>query len=73
MTSKPQKRNILKIALLIIFIVIIILIGGFYIYTLDYYRADDFAIQTMTGETTRISTENYAQHSKMLIIQKNAE
>lgn len=35
-----KKRSKLKIALLILLALIVIVFGGFYIYTLDYYRAD---------------------------------
>lgn len=43
------KGNFKKIIVIIIFSVII-LIGGFFIYTLDYYSADDFALQTLVSE-----------------------
>ena len=36
-----KKRSKLKIAVLIVLALIVIVCGGFYIYTLDYYRADD--------------------------------
>lgn len=40
--EKKRKKG-LKIALIIVASVIVVLLGGFYVYTLDYYRADSTA------------------------------
>ncbi len=51
MITKKHKK--LKIALISVAVVLVLITGGFYIYTLDYYRADDTAITAMaTGEIT---------------------
>lgn len=42
----------LKIALITIISLVILLIGGFFIYVSDYYRADDAAIAAMQTEAT---------------------
>lgn len=44
----PNIKKKIRISIFIILIVMIILIGGFYIYTLDYYRADNEAIQVIS-------------------------
>lgn len=41
-----NRKNNLKRVMIIIITSILVLVGGFFIYTLDYYRADDFAIET---------------------------
>ena len=46
--SKGKKR--LRIVIIAIVSAIIILLGGFYIYTLDYYRADEAATQLLTAD-----------------------
>ncbi|MDF2485655.1 MAG: alpha/beta fold hydrolase [Herbinix sp.] len=52
-----RKRNSLKGA--IIFLIIIgILFGGFYIYTLDYYKADVTAIEELDTPTVRIESDD---------------
>ncbi len=43
---KLKTKKSIKITIISIVAVIFLLIGGFYIYTLDYYRADDFAVET---------------------------
>jgi dienelactone hydrolase len=37
---KTKKRKALRVVLLVVLAVIVLMTGGFYIYTLDYYRAD---------------------------------
>jgi predicted esterase len=44
---KVRKHKKLRIAALILLAVILLLAGGFYIYTLDYYRADDTAVEAL--------------------------
>ena len=51
---KPKTKKILKIAAISIVALLIIFVCGFYIYTLDYYRADDFAVQTISANPDRI-------------------
>ncbi|SHI19997.1 Alpha/beta hydrolase family protein [Sporobacter termitidis DSM 10068] len=49
------KKNIkLKIALVCVLAFLIVLIGGFYIYTLSYYRADSTAVASMTAADVMI-------------------
>lgn len=50
---KPKTKRSLKITAISVVTILVILLGGFYIYTLDYYRADDVAIEalaTVEGE-----------------------
>ena len=46
---KPKKKKKLKIILLSFLAVLILLFGGFYVYTLDYYRTSGHAAQTLAG------------------------
>ncbi len=48
-----KRRKSLRIVLIIMAIILVALAGSFYIYTLDYYRADKVALQTM------LDTEQY--------------
>lgn len=48
------KNKKIKIIAIVIASLLIILVGGFYIYTLDYYRADSTAIQTFAENTNSI-------------------
>lgn len=50
MRLKTRKR--LKIFSFSIIGIIVVILGGFYIYTLDYYRADDQAQEVMAGTET---------------------
>lgn len=43
---KPKVKKRLKIVSIIMAVLLILVFGGFYIYTLDYYRADDIVMQT---------------------------
>lgn len=55
MKAKTKKRY--KIAAVIIGAILIILAGGFYIYTLDYYRADDLAVETLASDGNEVQTQ----------------
>ncbi len=47
---KPKKKKKkLKILLLSFLAILLLVFGGFYVYTLDYYRADNTAVQTLTS------------------------
>ncbi|HOJ10973.1 MAG TPA: alpha/beta fold hydrolase [Clostridiales bacterium] len=48
----------LKIAAISIIAVLLILIGVFYVYTLDYYKADDFALNAFATEKNNIQVQN---------------
>lgn len=54
---KFNKKKKIKIIAIIIASLIIVLLGGFYIYTLDYYRADSFAIQTFSENPSSFQNE----------------
>lgn len=53
---KAKKHKKLRIVLYSILVFLLLLTGGFYIYTLDYYRADDTAVTAMTA--TDITVES---------------
>lgn len=53
---KSKKRKALRIIAISLFAFIILLFGGFYIYTLDYYRADDTAVAAMAVTDITIVT-----------------
>ena len=55
MKSKVKKR--LKITAIIIAALLVIIIGGFYIYTLDYYRADPIARRTIADQAESIQVQ----------------
>ena len=55
MERKKKKR--VKIALIVIASLLVVLIGGFYIYTLDYYRADETALQTISADDCRVLSQ----------------
>lgn len=48
------KNKKIKIVTIVIASLLIILVGGFYIYTLDYYRADSIAIEAFSQNTISI-------------------
>lgn len=48
------RKKKFKIAAIIIAGFLVVLIGGFYIYTLDYYRADETAQQIVSSNDSRI-------------------
>ena len=49
----------LKIALIIIITFAAILVGGFFIYVSDFYRADDVAIEVMQSDSEISIQDNY--------------
>ena len=51
---KAKKRKKLRIVLIVVVAVLIVLFGGFYIYTLDYYRADSTAAAALAATDIRI-------------------
>ncbi len=53
-----KNKSKLKISLIIIASAIILIIGGFYIYTLDYYRADDMVAETYSQSTENITIQD---------------
>lgn len=55
MKTKTKKR--LKITAIIIVALLVVLFGGFYIYTLDYYRADLVARQTIADQAASIQVQ----------------
>lgn len=52
-----KKKQKIKIAAIIISSLLVVILGGFYIYTLDYYRADDIALQTLSTNSINIQSE----------------
>lgn len=57
MKAKTKKR--LKITVISIVALLLVVAGAFYIYTLDYYRADEAAVQAVFGEEKGVvSLEN---------------
>lgn len=55
MQTKTKKR--LKITAIIIAALLVIIFGGFYIYTLDFYRADLTARQTLVDQAASIQVQ----------------
>lgn len=53
---KPESKKRLKLSLLILLAVLAVAAGGFYVYTLDYYRADETARRTMSLHSDTIKT-----------------
>ena len=51
---KNKKSKKLRIALIVVAALLIVLIGGFYIYTLDFYRADGTAAAALADTNIRI-------------------
>ena len=58
MTNQIKKQSKTKWILLAVIAVIIILIGAFYIYTLDYYRATDDVHQLINSQKQRIEVND---------------
>ncbi|WP_339158643.1 alpha/beta hydrolase [Paenibacillus sp. FSL W8-0186] len=54
----PKVKKRLKIAVTIVFALLLLAAGAFYVYTLDYYRADEAALQAMAGEENSIVTKD---------------
>ena len=51
---KAKMKRVLKISLISIIALLIVIAGAFYVYTLDYYRADDTAKAALTAEDERV-------------------
>ena len=58
MENQVKKQSKTKWIILTVIAVIVILIGGFYIYTLDYYRATDDVHQLINTEKQRIEVND---------------
>jgi len=58
MNNKVKKQSKTKWIILAVVAVIVILVGAFYIYTLDYYRATDDVHQLINSEKQRIEVNN---------------
>ncbi|WP_199925772.1 alpha/beta hydrolase [Paenibacillus bouchesdurhonensis] len=56
MQSKAKKR--LKITAISILAFLLLVVGVFYIYTLDYYRADEAAVQAIAGEENSVVSKD---------------
>lgn len=52
-----NRKNNLKRVMIIIITSVLVLVGGFFIYALDYYRADDFAVQTFNRGGYSVKSE----------------
>ncbi|MHB1483770.1 MAG: alpha/beta hydrolase [Saccharofermentanales bacterium] len=51
---KFKFRKVIKTVLIVFTILLVLIIGGFYIYTLDYYKADDNALKLIASDPLRI-------------------
>lgn len=51
---KPKTKKRLRITAIALAALLLLILGGFYIYTLDYYRADDIALQTLSSNDKSI-------------------
>src|SRR6056297_83225 len=58
MTNQVKKQSKTKWIILAVVAVIVILIGAFYIYTLDYYRATDDVHQLINSQKPRIEVND---------------
>ncbi len=58
MNNKVKKQSKTKWIILAVVAVIVILVGAFYIYTLDYYRATDDVHQLINSEKQRIEVND---------------
>jgi len=67
MTNQIKKQSKTKWILLAVIAVIIILIGAFYIYTLDYYRATDDVHQLINSQKQRIEVND-----KIIVVKPQA-
>ena len=52
-----KKKGKMKIVAIIISCLLVVSLGGFYIYTLDYYRADANAVQTLSTNMATIEKQ----------------
>ena len=55
--QKQKKTHYLRKTVIGLFVVILLIMGGFYIYTLDYYRADVEVEKLIEQEPERIQTD----------------
>lgn len=55
---KTKRRKTVRIVLISIITFFVFLFGGFYIYTLDYYRADDLAVAALAPTAVSIEKKN---------------
>ncbi|AZK48654.1 alpha/beta hydrolase [Paenibacillus lentus] len=53
---KLKKRKILKIAAISVPALLLLVIGAFYMYTLDYYRADEAAVQAIASQENSVDS-----------------
>lgn len=67
---KPKAKKRIKITLLSVVTVLVLLCAGFYIYTLDYYRADDNAVAALSNTEAGPQIE---KKDDMWIFHPNAE
>ena len=58
MKNKTKKSRRINLIILIVVAALLILVGAFYIYTLDYYRATNDVHQLMSSEKQNIEIEN---------------
>ena len=58
MVDKGKKKNKLVRITIAVIVILLILMGAFYVYTLDYYRASDDVHSLMTSERQTIETDN---------------
>jgi dienelactone hydrolase len=58
MNDKAKKQKTLTRIILTVVVVILILVGAFYVYTLDYYRATDDVHQLTASEKQNIEINN---------------
>jgi hypothetical protein len=55
---KPKTKKCLKRVTISIVFLLVLVFGGFYIYTLDYYRADDNVVQALAANDGSIVNED---------------
>lgn len=53
-----KRRKRVRVIMIVLAALLVVLFGGFYIYTLDYYRADDYAVQVLSSGTNIETAEN---------------
>lgn len=58
MPMLPKAKKRLKIAAIIVFASLLFAAGAFYIYSLDYYRADEAAVEAMVSEENSIVSKD---------------
>lgn len=70
MTLRPRVKRRLKTTLLSLATILVLLCAGFYIYTLDYYRADESAVALLSGTEAEHRIE---KKDEMWIFRPSAE